>query len=185
MIQRNILKFLCSVPVIIIIGYFIPFLGICLLIASCFVHRPRKSHFINIAIIIVGVLFLIPKGLNEFKISVPYLSDFGNLEIYSNIASHGEFLVTAGIIFLILSFIFKKFLYKLRGLFNTFLNRSIVTNAKMHAEVSRENDMKMKIQKEASKNTNVIYCPSCGADNIFTGPIGTCKYCRRSLNNKS
>ena len=37
----------------------------------------------------------------------------------------------------------------------------------------------MKEKREIAKNTHVIHCPYCGADNLFTEQIGTCKFCRR------
>ena len=45
--------------------------------------------------------------------------------------------------------------------------------------------MKMQEKREALKNTHVVHCPYCGADNMLTSNIGTCKYCRRRIEAKS
>ena len=43
----------------------------------------------------------------------------------------------------------------------------------------------MKEKIEAAKNMTVVYCPHCGADNILTTNVGTCKYCRSRLEVKN
>ena len=48
-------------------------------------------------------------------------------------------------------------------------------------EVSRENDLKVKLKQIASQNTEVVICPYCGADNILTSKVGTCKFCRKKI----
>ena len=43
----------------------------------------------------------------------------------------------------------------------------------------------LKEKIEAAKNMTVVYCPHCGADNILTTNVGTCKYCRSRLEVKN
>ena len=56
---------------------------------------------------------------------------------------------------------------------------------KRDEKISKENDMKIKIKQEKAQNTNYIKCPNCGSDNLLSEKFGTCKYCRRKIENKS
>ena len=63
--------------------------------------------------------------------------------------------------------------------------KSYITNQeKRNDEISRKNDLIMKEKREIAKNTNVVICPYCGADNILTEKVGTCKFCRRKIKSK-
>ena len=63
--------------------------------------------------------------------------------------------------------------------------RSYIANQeKRNDEISRKNDLIMKEKREIAKNTNVVICPYCGADNMLTAKTGTCKYCRRKIESK-
>ena len=42
----------------------------------------------------------------------------------------------------------------------------------------------MKEKREKAKNTHIVYCPYCGADNMLTSNVGRCKYCRRRIEYK-
>ena len=44
--------------------------------------------------------------------------------------------------------------------------------------------MKMQEKRERAKNTHVVYCPYCGADNMLTEKTGICKFCRRKIEYK-
>ena len=68
--RNNIfLKLLSSLPVILIFLYFVPFLGICLLLMRCFVYTNKKIST-PIVMIVIGGLILIPKGLSLLKINI-------------------------------------------------------------------------------------------------------------------
>ena len=78
---------------------------------------------------------------------------------------------------------FERFIYTLAIFLVLVSPISIVfskaTLAKVNFEVEQE---KKKIEKqEKTKNTKVVYCPYCGADNMLTEKVGTCKYCRRKI----
>lgn len=104
--QNRFLKILCSLPILLLMLYFLPFLGICLLILRCFIYSNRKRITTPIILIVVAILILIPKGLNiifnmiKFDSSViPYYEDIMNAEIYVvDLIKYSKFLLTVGVI---------------------------------------------------------------------------------------
>jgi len=190
--NQFIFKLLSSLPIILITLYFIPFLGICLILLRFFIYSNKKIST-SISIALFGFLILIPKCLNIIldlmKIdinTIPYLKDVVSAELYSiNFINYSKRLICVGIIFLIISFILKTIFEKVNKKLNNEIMNYINETQKKELEISKQNDMEMKIKQEKSKNTNYVKCPNCGADNILSEKIGTCKYCRRKLVNKT
>ena len=67
----------------------------------------------------------------------------------------------------------------------TELIQGIKESVKQDAEISKQNDMQIKIKQQNAKNTSYVKCPNCGSDNLLSEKFGTCKYCRRKLVNKN
>ncbi len=184
---NKMLKFISSIPVIVIIGYYIPFIAVCLILIRYFVYKKKKHYYTYFSLIILSLLMIIPRFITKVieitkleKFNFSYLNIINNSEIYSNILDYSKFLFTVGIIFLLISVIFKNLFDKAANSIKSYIN----SNEKIDAENRRKNDMKMKIKQEQAKTTNVIHCPHCGGDNILTKAVGKCKYCRRGLSNK-
>ena len=187
--KNNLLfKILASLPIILLMLYFIPFLGIILILFRFFVYSNKKIST-SIYITLVGILILIPKIiyfiLGIFKIdinTIPYLQDVLNSELYNiNFINYSKLLICIGIIFLIISFALTAIFNKLNiGILNY-----ISKQEKMDTKISRENDMKIKIKQEKAKNTSYVKCPYCGSDNLLSEKFGICQYCRRKIENKN
>lgn len=181
----KIIKILCSLPIVLITMYFVPFLGICLLILRYFVYGNNKRYSVSIYLIVVGIFILIPKLIYEilklFNNKIPYLNEIVNSNTYIKLIDYCKFLFILAVILLIISFVLKKAIDKLRN----FISSYIYKHEKILTEVSKENDMKIKLKQEKAKNTQVVFCPHCGADNILTENVGNCKYCRRKIQAKS
>lgn len=187
--KNNLLfKILASLPIILLMLYFIPFLGIILILFRFFVYSNKKIST-SIYITLVGILILIPKIiyfiLGIFKIdinTIPYLQDVLNSDLYNiNFINYSKLLICIGIIFLIISFALTAFFNKLNiGILNY-----ISKQEKMDTKISRENDMKIKIKQEKAKNTSYVKCPYCGSDNLLSEKVGICQYCRRKIENKN
>ena len=182
------LKILCSIPVIILFLYFIPFLGICLILFRSIKYNDKKN-MLPILLIVIAVLILIPKLgssiLNIINIditSIPFFKNVIDSELYNiKLIGFSKLLLTVGIIFLILSSIFEKIVNK----FKNFIQSYIRNEEQKKSEIYQKNDMIMQEKREKAKNTHVVYCPYCGADNILTSNTGTCKYCRREITSKN
>lgn len=187
--KKSILfKFLSSLPIILIVLYFIPFLGICLILFRYFINNNKKNNSTSILLVGFGLLILIPKLLDfvlnvmEFKLTIPYLNDIVNLKIYNNsFIEYSKFLITVGVIFLILSFVLEKIFYKIGNWIRNYISEL----RRKDEEISRKNDMEIKIKQEKVRNTSYVKCPSCGADNLISEKFDTCKYCRKKLENKN
>lgn len=187
--KNNLLfKILASLPIILLMLYFIPFLGIILILFRFFVYSNKKIST-SIYITLVGILILILKIiyfiLGIFKINIntiPYLQDVLNSDLYNiNFINYSKLLICIGIIFLIISFALTAIFNKLNiGILNY-----ISKQEKMDTKISRENDMKIKIKQEKAKNTSYVKCPYCGSDNLLSEKFGICQYCRRKIENKN
>lgn len=184
-----ILKILLSIPIILIALYFIPFLGVCLIIFKLFVYGSKKGIITSASLLIVGLLVLIPKVLSLTKINIdkiPYLKDIINSDMYNiNFIKYSKLLITIGIIFLVITIILKLVITKLSNKFNGKVGEYITQMQKKEIEISRENDMKIKLKQERAKNTSYVKCPYCGSDNLLGEKFGTCSFCRRKIENKN
>ena len=188
-----ICKLLASFPIILIALYFTPFLGICLILFRYFIYSNKKKISTPIFIVGVGILILIPKGLDLiFDIAkidinkIPYLSNILNSDLYNvNFMNYSKFLITVGVIFFIITIILNVIFNKINSKLNSGIRNYISETQKRDAEISKQNDMEIKIKQEKAKNTSYVKCPNCGSDNLISDKFGTCKYCRRKIENKN
>lgn len=181
--SNRILKILSSLPVIIIVSYFIPFIGVCLIIAHYFIYNNQKYYHIPLSLVSTGLIIIIPKLLviiNDKWANIPYIKTIYSSGVYPKVLNYSKFLISVGIIFLLLSILFKNLFNKITNYIRTYINK----REKIYSEVSQKNDLEIKVKQEKAKNTQVVICPNCGADNILSESIGICKYCRRSLTTK-
>lgn len=192
--KKNIIcKMLASLLIILIALYFIPFLGICLILFRYFIYSNKKKTSTPIFIIGVGILILIPKGLDLIldmeKVNmtkIPYLNDILSSDLYNvNFINYSKLLISVGVIFFIISIVLNTIFNKLKTKLNDSIRNYILETQKMDAAISKENDMKIKLKQEKAKNTSYIKCPNCGSDNLLEEKFGTCKYCRRKIENKN
>lgn len=188
MIIRTYLNWLCSFLIILLLLYFIPLLGTCLLVYKYFSCNSRKKMFISITLIIISLVILLPKGIHTFvdtffhsSIKIPYFNKIINAELYNvHFVKYSHSLMTIGILFLFTSL----FLKWIHDISLNFINSYISTHEKAETEIFQKNDLIMKQKREKARNTHVVYCPYCGADNLLESNIGICKYCRRRIEYK-
>ena len=138
------IKILCSIPVILLFLYFIPFLGVCLILFRYFIYDNKKRIETPIYLIVCGVIILIPKLIlsisSAMKYEIPYFNDIFNSELYSiNFIKYSKLLITVGVIFLILSFIFNSLFNKIKN----YLHTSISSYEKRTAKIQEKNDLIM------------------------------------------
>lgn len=181
--NNYLFKILCSIPVILIVLYFLPFLGVCLMIFRYFIKRDEKSFKMPITLVITGFIILIPNIINsvlktfKLKIEIPYLNEVINSELYPNLIKYSKLLITLGIIFLILSYIINYILNRVGNKLKSGIDEYVEEEHKR----SQENDLKIKEKQERAKNTHVVKCPHCGASNMLTEKTGVCKFCRKPI----
>ena len=176
-------KIICSFPVILITLYYIPFLGVILILFRYFVNNKRKYYFLPICLIIMGLLILMPKifytflNITKIKFNMLNITKIVESNIYVKLLNYSKLLISVGIIFLILSFLFRKLLVKLSNSLKNYLNKYETEQR----EIKEKNDLIVRERREKANNTHLVHCPNCGADNTIVGKIGKCKYCRKDI----
>ena len=181
--MNKYLKLLCSIPVILIVLYFIPFLGICLILFRYYVYKNNKSLTTSIYLLVCGLALLIPKlvesilKLLKLDTKIPVLNDIISSDIYNKIIGYSKLLIALSIIFAILSYIFKNLYDKLDAKVESYVKKE---EAKKY-QIQKENDLIMRERKEKADKLHSVHCPYCGSDNLLSEKIGTCKSCRRKI----
>lgn len=161
--MKEIIKILASFPIILLSLYFIPFLGIILILLRFFLNLDKSFKY-SITLVVLGtIVFILSKILK-----------------YNNFISFSKILIIMGVILIIGAFIFKNCFEKINVLGRKYMENKL----KKDYEVRKQNDMKMQEKREKARNTQVVRCPYCGSLNTLTEKIGTCEYCRRKLEGK-
>lgn len=189
---NNILKALLSLPVILIVLYFLPVLGVIMLIARYFVYGSRNYYRAPILILIFSLLLLIPRGLElamvnfNFNISIPYLNNVLNSELYPKLVDYAQNIFIISVVFLIVSAIIKAISSKLSGNISRVLSEYFSAKQAAETKTFQENDLKLKEKaiESQQKTPHVVKCPTCGKTNSITGTVGKCKSCRNPIEYK-
>ena len=179
-----IINMLLNLPVILLVMFFSRLLGIVLLIAYLIVKKPQ-NFLVSKVFFLIGCILILPcliqvvcQNLNINLSSVfPELSEMIELPLFIQISNYAKFLLILGIICYILLFVWYQVTSNSYSLFKNYIENQ----EKKSAEISMKNDLKMKEKREKSKNSHVVICPSCGADNIIYGNTGSCKFCRKKI----
>lgn len=186
--DNKINKILSSLPVILVTLYFIPLLGVCLILFRYYIYRNKKYYNLPIILIILGMVILVPKIIDSIlnvlklnKINVFYLNSILNSDLYLKFLKYSKTLISVGVIFLILVFIIKAFYNKVSDMINHELRDYMNKDLQKDYEIRKANDFKMQEKREKAKNTHIVHCSYCGAENVLTEKIGVCKYCRRQI----
>ena len=191
--NSKFIKFLCCLPIILIFLYFLPFVGICLILLRAFVYKNKSKISTPTILIGVGISIYIPKILNYLfellnfnSYTIPYFENIISSKLYNNnFIDYSKYLITAGVILLIISFILKNIVQIVSNKINTGMQSYIKESVKQDVEKSNQNDMEIKNKQHKAKVSSYVKCPHCGSDNILSDKFGTCRYCRRKLENKN
>ncbi len=185
-----IFKILCSYPVILITLFFMPVIGIILILFRFYMYRDR-IYRIPITILIVGLVLLIPKLLdfifdliNFDSSKIPYFDTIVDSTIYGRLIGFSKFIIAASIIILIVSFIVKNVASKLDVKAEQAVRNYVERQEAKELEIHEKNDLLVKNRASEANNTHVVKCPSCGGYNTLVYNTGTCKYCRRKIQYK-
>ncbi len=178
-------KVITSLPIILIFLYFIPIVGILLILLKFFTASRRRVNITLGLILLFAIIILIPKIIGILGISyttVPKFNEFITSELYNTqIINYSKLLIGTAIIYYIISLIFYHIGNNAISALKNYINRI----EKRDAEISQKNDLEIKLKQEKAKNTTVVHCPYCGNNNILTEKTGRCKFCRRELINEN
>jgi len=185
--SNTLLKTLLSVPTILIFLYFIPFIGVCLVITRYILYRKQNGLSFFKFLIVAGILMFIPKLIFELLNIISFnneivikLKECVDSDIYLNLMNYGKRILSLGIILFIILMIIDKMINSAKSKFMSFYKEK----EKQRIEISKANDLKIKQQQENARNTHVVYCPNCGASNMVIGKHSRCKYCRSHIEYK-
>ena len=197
MIQRifsvkNFLKILCSAPVLLIILYFLPPLGIILLIARYFVYDSRHYYRAPIGLFIAAIIILIPHAIDlindnfHLNIYIASISTISEQEIYPKLVDYTKSLIIISITFLVITYVLRYLSGKLSNIIGKVLSAYFSKQMENENKIAQENDLKLKEKAiEAKQKTpHVIKCPHCGKTNSIIGTVGKCKSCRSHIEYK-
>lgn len=184
-----VFKILSSIPVILIALYFLPILGVLLLVLRYFVVSPRQKTWTPVILLIVGAVLLIPKLIewvieiiNLEKDTIPYLIEIVENNWYmTKIMSYSSLLMCLGVIFLIIAAFLNFLATKTANAIKNYIQKEEENSR----EISIKNDYIMKEKREKAKHTNYVKCPYCGSDNLVSEKFAICSYCRRKIENKN
>lgn len=187
--KNFITKAICSFPVILIVGYFVPAIAVILALFRYVVYG--KKHFYRTPIVlgIIGLLLLLPRGLElamtnfNFNLGIPYWSDIIAHPLYPKFTDYGKFLAIFAVILLVVTYVLRNFIEGLSNKFSSLMGSYYQDRAKRNDEIEKEVKLESKVKEiEAAQNTpHVVKCPHCGKTNHITGTVGKCKSCRSAI----
>ncbi len=175
--KNTITNILLSIPVILIVLYFIPFLGVIMIFARNIILKGKTSTT-SIIMIITALLIYIPKLINIINKDI--VKTIIENEYYTKLINYSNFILITGIIIYLLNIIIEKLINnsksKLNQILNDYTNKTVSANQK--------NDYIIKEKQLKAKKTNTVTCKKCGATTIASKAFIKCKYCRTPIENK-
>lgn len=187
----KVISILFSLPVILVVLYFIPFLGVLLLIAKFIMQKGwvliDKYTKSMLFITSLGIILFVPKAVSAViskikteNLIFPVLDTIMKSDIYPKLMIYGKRLITVGVVMLIVGYVIRKIYLALSNKIMEAMNKHFETQR----EVFKENDMKIREKQERAKNFHVVKCSHCGGLNKLTESTGKCKYCRNAIEYK-
>ena len=174
------LKIIFSLPIVLLMLYLFPVVGVIFAMIHLYLYRRARDYF-PILLLIIGIILYLPRILEilsqKFQFTIISLSEILEMPIYSQIQPYAKRLIILGIVFMLVSAIFKWIVNLGRNSLLEYIKGQEMESAKLNAK----NDLIMKEKREKSLNSHVILCPHCGADNLIYGDSGTCKFCRKMI----
>lgn len=171
-------KIICNPLTILLSLYWLPLLGISLFLVRYMIYDSRANKRLAIGVLMLAFVIRLPQIIhivtNWLNISdVSGLESINSHDIYSTFIRYSNLLLGLGIFFFLAQLLFQQAFSKMKSYF--------IAQEQKRLAIYRENDLTMKLNREKAKNTQVVYCPNCGAHNIIVGKIGTCSYCRQKI----
>ena len=190
--MNKITKILCSVPVILILLYFLPPLGVLVFLARYLFYGNRHFFRAPICITLCAGIIALPYGLEQLlrllhvEANIPYLYDILNWEHYQDLLSFARFSFIVAVIILIVTSLLRKLIDTLSSKISQFIGQYYAERQQRDDAITKENDLKLKEKALTSKQKtpHVVKCPHCGKTNSIIGTVGKCKSCRSAIEYK-
>ena len=191
--RKNLLiKIICSFPVILVVGYFVPAIAVILSLFRYVVYG--KTHFFRtpIVLLIAGLICLLPRGLElamtnfNFNLDIPYWTEIMAHPLYPKFTDYGKFLAIFSVILLVVTYVLRSFIEGLSNKFSSLASSYYQDRATREDQIEKEAKLESKIKEIESKQKtpHAVKCPHCGKTNHITGTVGRCKACRSAIEYK-
>ena len=175
--KSKFIKFICSIPVILIVTYFSTFIGVCLLILRVCITKKEKLFTVPVTLFLIGLLLVLSKNFTDmFKgLEIPHISPNTVSDVLNRLPSFGKTLMILSVVYFIIAVIVKGILAIISALVAFLALKAISNEVKKHEEKDEKEEEKTEVEPV---EIHIIECPNCGATVKFKGKQGTCKYCK-------
>ena len=181
-----------SIPVIILLLFFLPPLGVIALLARYVILGKRHFFRAPVCIMVFALILTIPFCLNwlinalHLSFNIPYLQDIINSEYYSRLLEFARFSFTTAAIVLIVTLLLRNIIEQISSKLSQLINGYYSDLQKRDEKIAKENDLKLKEKAITSKQKtpHAVKCPHCGKTNSIIGTVGKCKSCRSVIEYK-
>lgn len=152
MTTNKIIKIISSIPIILILLYFVPLLGIGAIMINYCILDNKKINKLAIVLLMVGVFAIFPQLIYDLDNIININFDINSftekideLGIYnSKMISYGELLIAFGILSLIMAYFMKVTSYRFMHRFRKYLEE----HGGINTEISKQNEMENVDYKE-------------------------------------
>ena len=185
----KIAKILFSIPVILLLLFFLPPLGIIVLLARYVVFGNLHFYRAPFVIIATSAIIALPFGLDwllkvlHAGITIPYLSNILDWEYYPKLLDFAKFSFIVAIIVLIVAILLRNLINTISSKISQLIGGYYSDMQRRDEAIAKENDYKLKEKaiESKQKTPHVVKCPHCGKTNPITGTVGKCSSCRSAI----
>ena len=180
--DNKIIKFLCSIPVVLIVTYFSTFIGVCLLILRICTAKKEKLFKVPVTLFLIGLLLVLSKNFKGIfdGLELAYMSPNTLSNFINKLPSLGKTLMILSVVYFVIAAIVKGILAIITALIAFFALKAISNEVKKHEE-KEEKEEEPEIEPV---EIHIMECPNCGSSVKFKGKKGTCKYCKSEVEYK-
>ena len=177
--KSKFIKFICSIPVILIVTYFSTFIGVCLLILRVCTTKKEKLFTVPVTLFLIGLLLVLSKNFKDIfdGLELAYMSPNTLSNFINRLPGFGKTLMILSVVYFIIAAIVKGILAIITALIAFFTLKAISNEVKKHEEKEEKEE---EIEVEPVE-IHIMECPNCGSTVKFKGRKGTCKYCKSEV----
>ena len=185
----KITKILFSIPIILLLLYFLPPLGVIVLLARYAFYGNRHFFRAPIAIVVTSLIIALPYGLDwliktaNINIPIPYLNDILSWEYYPQLLDSAKFSFIVAIIVLVLTILLRNLISTISNKISQLISGYYSDMQQRDTTIAKENDLKLKEKalESRQKTPHAVKCPHCGKTNSIIGTVGKCTSCRSAI----
>lgn len=175
--KNKFIKFLCSIPVILIATYFSVFIGVCLLVLRVCITKNEKIFTVPVTLFLIGLLLVLSKNFTSmFKgLEFPYISPNTVNDVLNKLPGFGKTLMILSVVYFVIAVLVKGIILIIAAFASFLALRAISKEVKEREEKEEKPNEEREVEPI---EIHIMECPNCGSTVKFKGKQGTCKYCK-------